>query len=102
MEEQLRGERFDQRLACRGRADQRRESFVRDHRSAAHALRHDPHRALRDGIGEIALPHGVGIVEGAAPTSVADGQRPGRGVAAGERHAAVAPALEGGSDRVEE
>ena len=104
MQKQLRGDRLQQGLRPAGALDEAFErGRIADERRAAHPLRHDPDAALRHRIGEIGLGHLAMIVEGRALQRPAvETARPGADEAARHRHAAAAPALEGGSECGEE
>ena len=103
VQEQLRGDRLQQGLRAAGAGDEAFErGRIAGQRRAADPLRHDPDAALRHRIGEIGLADGGGVIEAGAGWGSVEGCRPRGDEAARNRHANIAPALEGGDESGEE
>jgi hypothetical protein len=99
VQQQLRGERLEQRLPGAGRLHQRQRPGVRRRqRRAADPFGHQPDRALRHRVVDERAPHRLAVLERRRLERVG----PRRSEAARQRHAGPAPALEGGGERRQE
>jgi len=103
VQQQMRGKGLDQRLsrACRGDECAERVAVARQRR-LADPLGDQPHRALRDGVGEKALRNAPRIIVAARALAALEARDPPLQDGGRERHAGALPALEGGAEDVEQ
>ena len=103
VQQQMRGQCLQQRLARAGRVDQPGKPRIGgQQRRAAYPFGGQAHGALRHRIFQKCADHRLTIFERHARPGWFEGEMPGGGEAARQRRTAAAPALEGGSQRGEE